>query len=239
MWECNEERPAPWPPLRGGLSRACPVRKGKISWRGFVGARHASPASLRYLSGEFDTGANDPLRKAFPWGKVATLSGGRMRGGRGLDEAPAKAFPQKHRAGFPCRGEARLARRRSTSQSPLLLTEGGTAQAVTGVEGTRCEFSDCPERRDTPHPSWALPMQPSPQGEGLRLAGSAYSTRRIGACPAPTRISGVRPAPHPSRLTPSHLPPGEGISQKGRYPSTTSYRTPPQSRRCRDSVVEV
>ena len=40
-----------------------------------------------------------------------------------------------------------------SAQSPLLLTEGGTAQAVTGVEGTRYEFPDCPERGAAPHPS--------------------------------------------------------------------------------------
>ena len=33
-----------------------------------------------------------------------------------------------------------------TEKSPLLLTEGGTAQAVTGVEGTRCEFLNRPKR---------------------------------------------------------------------------------------------
>ena len=33
------------------------------------------------------------------------------------------------------------------TKSPLLLTEGGTALAVTGVEGTIYDFSDCPERR--------------------------------------------------------------------------------------------
>mgnify|MGYP000869171673 CR=1 FL=1 len=32
-----------------------------------------------------------------------------------------------------------------------------------------------------------------------------------------------------------HLPPGEGYPQKGRHTSATSDRTPPQSRRCRDS----
>ena len=36
-------------------------------------------------------------------------------------------------------------------------------------------------------------------------------------------------APHPVRLKPDHLPPGEGESQKGRQPSTISNRTPPQS----------
>ena len=37
----------------------------------------------------------------------------------------------------------------------------------------------------------------------------------------------VRPAPHPVRLESDHLPPGEGIPQKGRYTSITSDRTPP------------
>ena len=32
------------------------------------------------------------LRDAFPWGKVAALKGGRMRGGRDLWFAPTKAF---------------------------------------------------------------------------------------------------------------------------------------------------
>ena len=39
--------------------------------------------------------------------------------------------------------------------------------------------------------------------------------------------SKVRPAPHPVRLEPDHLPPGEGIPQKGRHTSATSNRTPP------------
>ena len=54
--------------------------------------------------------------------------------------------------------------------------------------------------------------------------------------PPPLHSSTILPtAPHPSWLTPCHLPPGEGYPQKGRHPSATSDRTPPQSRRCRDS----
>ena len=54
--------------------------------------------------------------------------------------------------------------------------------------------------------------------------------------PPPLHSSTILPtAPHPSWLTPCHLPPGEGESQRGRHTSATSDRTPPQSRRCRDS----
>ena len=59
----------------------------------------------------------------------------------------------------------------------------------------------------------------------------------------------VPTSPHPSALTGSHLPPGEGYPQKNRYPCISgegyfaphrgifrkSEITPPQSRRCRDS----
>ncbi len=45
---------------------------------------------------------------------------------------PGEGLTQKYRAG-------------SSEESPLLLTEGGTAQAVTGVEGTRCVLSNCSE----------------------------------------------------------------------------------------------
>ena len=35
----------------------------------------------------------DLLRKAFPWGKVATLLGGRMRGGRGYQRSTDQSLP--------------------------------------------------------------------------------------------------------------------------------------------------
>ena len=38
----------------------------------------------------------------------------------------------------------------SSESSPLLLTEGGTAQAVTGVEGTRCDFPRLPGKTIDP-----------------------------------------------------------------------------------------
>ena len=49
--------------------------------------------------------------------------------------------------GSPCTGEGFSQKYGvdSSESCPLLLTEGGTAQAVTGVEGTRYVLSDCPE----------------------------------------------------------------------------------------------
>ena len=81
-----------------------------------------------------------------------------------------------------------------------------------------------------PHPSWASPMPPSPlRGEGYsRSVGSAQMSMAfpssVMAAPCHLLPCGAKalavlpgalkcrwPSPHPSRLTPCHLPPGEGF----------------------------
>ena len=42
-------------------------------------------------------------------------------------------------------------RPKASEESPLLLTEGGTASAVTGVEGTRYVLSGLPGKKVRPH----------------------------------------------------------------------------------------
>ena len=63
-----------------------------------------------------------------------------------------------------------------------------------------------------------------------RAAGSWSLCVGAAACPAPTRK--IDSPYHPSsgrNCDSGHLPPGEGIPQKGRHTSTPSNRTPPQS----------
>ena len=82
-------------------------------------------------------------------------------------------------------------------KSPLLLTEGGTAQAVTGVEGTRCNLRTAwkDDRRAT-----------SPFRGGIRTAGfGVWNSSGRGMPPPLHAKSIVHPAPHPVRLEPDHL----------------------------------
>ena len=75
--------------------------------------------------------------------------------------------------------------------SPLLLTEGGTAQAVTGVEGTIYEFPDCPEQCYAPHPSALTGCHLLPREKALACANHQSLPPLI-------------------RPLCGHLPPGEG-----------------------------
>ena len=121
---------------------------------------------------------------------------------------PGEAFPQKYGGGC-------------LESSPLLLTEGGTAQAVSGVEGNRYDIRTA-RKDDTPHIRHGLrPMTPSPQGEGFSLKPlpptsndrtlppspaspvSAYRIRRAGHAAAPTHKldSPYRPSSGPFGAT--------------------------------------
>ena len=62
------------------------------------------------------------------------------------------------------------------------------AQAMTDVEGSRCDLWTA-QKDDRPHirPESIDSGHLLPREKALRPAGSAYRTRRIGACPAPTR----------------------------------------------------
>ena len=55
-------------------------------------------------------------------------------------------LPAGHCRGEACRRPYKKYGGSCSESSPLLLTEGGTAQTVTGVEGTRHEFQKRPER---------------------------------------------------------------------------------------------
>ena len=106
-----------------------------------------------------------------------------------------------------CRYRSGKNRRRSPPgqrKSPLLLTEGGTAQAVTGVEGTRYDIRTA-RKYDRPHIRHGLrPMTPC--SSGMTATGSHgyfYSLR------------GAQPQ-------------GEGFSLKP-LPPTPNDRTLPQS----------
>ena len=89
-------------------------------------------------------------------------------------------------------------------KSPLLLTEGGTAQAVTGVEGTRCNLRTAwkDDRRAT-----------SPFRGGIRTAG--FGVERAGHAAAPTRIFDT--AYRPSSVTPSGVPLSSGMTATGSH----------------------
>ena len=93
-----------------------------------------------------------------------------------------------------------------SEKSPLLLTEGGTAQAVTGVEGTRCDFRTA-LKHERPHIRHGLrPMTPcssgmtatgshgyfyslrgaQPQGEGFSRKPSVFTSGGRTLPPAPS-----------------------------------------------------
>ena len=56
---------------------------------------------------------------------------------------------------------------------------------------------------------------------------SAYGIRCGRGMPPPLHAGTIlRPAPHPSALTGSHLPPGEGESQSGQAPTSSFARSP-------------
>ena len=78
-----------------------------------------------------DTPSGTPMGAPHSRDMTATGSHNHFYSLRGA-HPPGEGLTQKYRAG-------------SSEESPLLLTEGGTAQAVTGVEGTRCVLSDCSE----------------------------------------------------------------------------------------------
>ena len=61
----------------------------------------------------------DLLRKAFPWGKVATLLGGRMRDGRGCQRSTDQSLPLE--GGAP------------RSESKIYMTAGGSHTSTTVV----------------------------------------------------------------------------------------------------------
>ena len=117
-----------------------------------VGARHASPASLRCLSGENRRRSLSKQRKAFP-----------------------------SRGSLPSEVRGRLLR---VKPSPAYRGWHGTSRVGCGGEPVR--YSDCSERRYTPHPSWAKAHDTfSP---GRRLTPPPFlrmKFQRIGACRRP------------------------------------------------------